>query len=208
MYSSRNNILIGFHGCDESVSEKLINNPNEIKFNINPHDWLGNGFYIWENNYARALQWAEEKEKRGEIKKASVVGAVVSLERCFDLIDSEFIDMLTVYHSLMLAEFEGDVNKTMPENKNKPNDPNNDKLARKLDCAVIEYMHGKIKEVRKIKEFDTARGVFTEGGPAFPGAGIQKKSHIQICVRNFDCIKGFFKPRQKEKKSKKIKKSL
>ncbi len=48
----------------------------------------------------------------------------------------------------------------------------------------------------KIKDFDTVRGVFTEGGPAFPGAGIQKKSHIQICIRNMDCIKGFFLPRK------------
>lgn len=45
------------------------------------------------------------------------------------------------------------------------------------------------------KVFDSVRAAFSEGGPAFPGAGIQKKSHIQICIRNLDCIKGFFVPR-------------
>jgi hypothetical protein len=44
--------------------------------------------------------------------------------------------------------------------------------------------------------FDSTRGVFTEGGPAFDGAGIYAKSHIQICVRNLNCIKGFFLPRK------------
>jgi hypothetical protein len=38
--------------------------------------------------------------------------------------------------------------------------------------------------------------VFTEGGPAFPGAGIQEKNHIQICIRNSNSIKGFFLPRK------------
>jgi len=46
------------------------------------------------------------------------------------------------------------------------------------------------------KIFDSTRGVFTEGGPAFDGAGIYAKSHIQICIRNLNCIKGFFLPRK------------
>jgi hypothetical protein len=46
-----------------------------------------------------------------------------------------------------------------------------------------------------IKVFDSTRGVFTEGGLAYAGAGIYAKSHIQICIRNFNCIKGFFIPR-------------
>lgn len=45
--------------------------------------------------------------------------------------------------------------------------------------------------------FDSVRGVFIEGGPAFEGSGIFEKSHIQICVRNPNCIPGFFRPRQK-----------
>jgi hypothetical protein len=35
-----------------------------------------------------------------------------------------------------------------------------------------------------------------EGGEAFPGSGIQLKSHIQICVRNPNSILGFFLPRK------------
>jgi hypothetical protein len=50
----------------------------------------------------------------------------------------------------------------------------------------------------EFKLFDSARGVFTEGGPAYPGAGILEKSHIQICIRNSNCIKGFFLPRKEK----------
>jgi len=41
-----------------------------------------------------------------------------------------------------------------------------------------------------------ARGVFVEGEPLYPGAAIQKFNHIQVCVRNPDCIKGYFRLRE------------
>lgn len=199
-YSSRSSLLIGFHGCDEDVALQLVNKPKKVKISEKPFDWLGHGFYIWENNYDRALQWARDKEKNGKIKKAAVVGVVFTLDYCLDLIDTEFIEMLSVSYKLMEADFEA-IGEALPENKNVKDDKHKDRLIRELDCAVIEYLHQKIKEEIEqdqscsLKDFDTARGVFTEGGPAFPGSGIHKKSHIQICVRNMDCIKGFFLPR-------------
>lgn len=201
MYSSRSSILIGFHGCDESARDQLLTKPKKVKISEKPFDWLGHGFYIWENNYDRALEWAKDKEKRGKIKKASVIGVVFTLDYCLDLIDSEFIKMLSIYYKLMEKDLSS-IGKELPKNIDVKEDQHKDLLIRELDCAVIQYLHQKIKEEIKIhkntslKEFDSARGVFTEGGPAFPGAGVQKKSHIQICIRNTDCIKGFFLPRK------------
>lgn len=200
MYSSRSNILIGFHGCDESARDELLTKPKKVKISEKPFDWLGHGFYVWENNYQRALEWAKDKQKRGKIKKASVIGVVFTLDNCLDLIDSEFIKMLPFYYDLMEKDFLS-IGKDLPKNKDVKADEHKDLLIRELDCAVIQYLHQKIKEAKEkdpnnsLKEFDTARGVFIEGGPAFPGAGVQKKSHIQICIRNMDCIKGFFLPR-------------
>lgn len=201
MYSSRSNILIGFHGCDESARNELLTKPKKVKISEKPFDWLGHGFYVWENNYERALEWAKDKQKRGKIKKASVIGVVFTLDHCLDLIDSEFIKMLPFYYDLMKKDFSY-LDKELPKNKDVKEDEHKDLLIRELDCAVIQYLHQKIKEVKEkdpnnsLKEFDTARGVFVEGGPAFPGAGVQKKSHIQICIRNMNCIKGFFLPRK------------
>jgi len=62
-----------------------------------------------------------------------------------------------------------------------------------LNDITHEIKH---KGFSEIKPFDSTRGVFTEGGPAFEGAGLFEKSHIQICIRNLNCIKGFFLPRE------------
>ena len=100
-------------------------------------------------------------------------------------------------------------NKKIPKNEDHPKDKYHDLIIRELDCAVIEYMHQKISEqiqldigndgYSRLQHFDTARGIFTEGGPAFDGAGIQAKNHIQVCIRNVNCIKGFFIPRKEIK---------
>lgn len=45
-----------------------------------------------------------------------------------------------------------------------------------------------------LQSYDTVRGAFWEGGPIYPGARIEKKNHVQICVRNADSIIGYFRP--------------
>ena len=40
---------------------------------------------------------------------------------------------------------------------------------------------------------DTVRGVFTEGKAIYPGSAFDEKTHIQIAVRNPECIKGVFR---------------
>jgi hypothetical protein len=198
--------MIGFHGCDESIRNQLVQNPNSVKKSEKSYDWLGHGFYLWENNYERALKWAVDKQKRGQLEKPSVLGVTYQLDHCLDFTDSASIDILSQYYSLMKADFTVS-NKDLPTNKNMVKDQYHDRVIRELDCAVIEYIHQKIAEQIKfeitekgyseLKHFDTTRGVFTEGGSAFPGAGVQTKSHIQICIRNLNCIKGFFIPRDK-----------
>lgn len=69
---------------------------------------------------------------------------------------------------------------------------------RYLDSAVIEYIHELNKE-NKDGGFDTVRGAFQEGAPVFKGTHITEKNHIQICVRNQECIKGYFLPRPLKK---------
>ena len=56
--------MLGFHGCDRSIRDQLVNKPNSVKKSQEAHDWLGHGFYVWENNYERALKWAEDKKER------------------------------------------------------------------------------------------------------------------------------------------------
>jgi hypothetical protein len=84
----------------------------------------------------------------------------------------------------------------MPSNKR--GGDSNDLLVRELDCAVIEKLHKK-RQNNKLRPFDSVRGVFTEGKELYPGAGFRDKNHIQICIRNPNCIKGYFLPRKESR---------
>lgn len=64
MYDMKPNLIIGFHGCERGIRDQLLMNPNEYKISQKPFDWLGHGLYFWENNYDRALEWAEDKKQR------------------------------------------------------------------------------------------------------------------------------------------------
>jgi hypothetical protein len=205
MYRKRPNLMIGFHGCDIAVRDQLVTKPDMVKKSQEKYDWLGHGFYVWENNMERAYQWAIDKQERGTLETPSVVGVVFLLDYCLDLTDSEYIGVLAEYFELMKGDL-AVAGKSIPQNNDLPKDQYHDLIFRELDCAVIEYLHHKIenqvqfdlfgKGFSELKPFDTVRGIFTEGGPAFEGAGIQMKNHIQICIRNLNCIKGFFIPRR------------
>jgi len=75
----------------------------------------------------------------------------------------------------------------------------NDQLRRNLDCAVARRLHT-ILESQSLPAVDTVKGIFMEGMPAYPGAGFYEKTHIQLAVRNAQCIKGVFRvPQEKSK---------
>jgi hypothetical protein len=101
MYDTRPNLIIGFHGCDQAVADQLLITPDTIKISQETYDWLGHGFYCWENNPARALLWAKDKEARGRIKKPAIIGAVIDMQRCCDLLDTNYIQMLAGYYESM-----------------------------------------------------------------------------------------------------------
>lgn len=198
MYDRRLNLQLGFHGCDESVRDKLINDPDTIEISSAPYDWLGHGFYVWENNHTRALNFARDKQKRSGIENPSVVGVIYDLGECLDFTDQKFTDMISTAYDLMVIAYQ-QKNLIIPENRTLKMDSHNDYLLRDLDCSVIQFLHELTEAVsppQGLKSFDSVRGVFWEGGPAYPGAGIYKKAHIQICIKNLNCIKGFFKVRQ------------
>lgn len=205
MYDVKSNLIIGFHGCERHVRDKLLLNPNDYKISKKPFDWLGHGLYFWENNYDRALQWATEKGERGKIKEPAVIGAVLQLGYCCDFLEQRYIRFLAKYYNPMKSWYKF-IRKELPKNNDLGHDTHKNKILRHLDCAAIEFMHARIleqfeKDIEQkgystYKIFDSTRGVFIEGGPAFEGAGLFEKSHIQICIRNPNCIHGFFMPRE------------
>lgn len=197
MYSRKSGLIIGFHGGDRSVCEDVVSRKiKNLRKSNNSWDWLGKGIYFWENNPQRALEFAKEQASRqgSSIKEPFVLGAVIDLGYCLDLMDSSNLKLLsksyeTLKEVMELAE------KPLPINSSpKDCEHRNDLLIRRLDFAVIEHLHT-ITE----KPFDSVKGIFIEGKPLYENAGFREKDHIQLCIRNPNCIKGYFLPRNKFK---------
>ena len=161
-----------------------------LKASRNLYDWLGNGIYLWENNYKRAAEWAEKKFN----SNAAVIGVVVDLGYCLNLTDSMSFEILRQGYELLKIRCESQ-NIDLPQNKKSRN--SDDIVQRNLDCAVIEQVHDYNKQ-NGLQEFDSVRGIFTEGGPPYLGSAFFEKTHIQLCIRNPNCIKGYFKPAKKD----------
>jgi hypothetical protein len=152
----------------------------------NDYDWLGPGAYFWEANPQRGIEFARESATRGSVQVTQpfVIGAVIELGLCLDLTTASGIEWVRIaYDSLAESAHIGDFE--LPRNTK-------DRLRRNLDCAVIRHLHS-ILEAQGLPAVDTVRGVFTEGKPIYPDAGFDAKTHIQIAVRNLDCIKGVFR---------------
>ena len=196
MLHSSPGLMIGYHGCDQSVREQLISNNSSFKKSENGYDWLGHGMYFWDNDPERALQFAQFKKEHPQkgkhnIQTPSVVGAVIDLGFCLDLVNSSSLKLLK-FSYLVFTKKVALSNEEML--KNKPLKGADDLIFRHLDCAVIETLH-QYRQENNLQPFDSVRGVFWEGNDLYENAGFKEKNHIQICVRNIDCIKGFFIPR-------------
>jgi hypothetical protein len=191
MYSIKTGLILGFHGTDLSVRDSIVSHAALMKKSDNEYDWLGTGFYFWENDFHRAMEFAEEVKARPHnhtqsIENPAVLGAVIDLGFCLNLLDNDNMKYVTFAYN-ELAKVSG----ALPQNDHP--DESGMPMRRRLDRAVFEYLH----ELREDETpFDSVRSAFIEGERAFPNAGFHKKTHIQICIRNPNCIKGFFIPRE------------
>lgn len=152
MYSQGAGITFGFHGCDETVARKIIHLKEPLLQSLNNYDWLGNGIYFWENSPSRALEFAKELKSKNKIKTPCVVGSLIQLGNCLDLLDYEKLQYLKYGYEFLKSVF-NENNKPLPQNRYINN--SNEMLLRQLDCAVIEGIH-KIRKSDKLQSFDSS----------------------------------------------------
>src|SRR5215470_14088035 len=72
-------MVLAYHGCDAAVAERLLAG-EPFRRSENDYDWLGAGVYFWEYGADRALQFARDQQRRGQVAEPAVVGALVQLE--------------------------------------------------------------------------------------------------------------------------------
>jgi len=199
MYSTTSGLVLAFHGNDKKIIDEALQSPSrKLHDSTNAYDWLGNGLYFWENDPRRAMEWAEERKanppKRSAhpVETPAVIGAVIDLGHCFDLLRRENIAMLKDFYDNLARTVGAE---TLPHNKKLRG--SKEALLRDLDCLVINEYHA-FRDSQGLRSFDSVRGAFWEGEDLYPEAGFKEKSHIQICVRNPNCIKGLFLPRTQD----------
>ena len=185
-------LIIAYHGCDAPVARDVLENGGHLKPSENDYDWLGKGIYFWEHGPARAMEWAEQQKRLRKIKKPAVVGALIQLGNCFDLLDVHFTGLLDRGYRWMDSIYKLST-RPMPENL-PLGQSDGDNLLRYLDCAVVNWTIETLELDTPGDKFQSVRGVFQEGQSAFFGSFIRSKSHIQIAVRDPSCIIGYFRP--------------
>ena len=187
MHSLSGGLVLGYHGCDAAVGERLLAG-DSFTISENDWDWLGSGAYFWGANPKRGYDFAAElkarKLRHNKVASPFVVGAVINLGLCLDLTTKAGIDIVRDAHTRIMQIYKA-AEKTPPSN-------DQNLLKRNLDRAVIEQVH-LVREEEGAPAIDTVRGVFIEGEALYPGAGFHEKTHVQLAVRNLDCVKGVFR---------------
>jgi hypothetical protein len=106
-------------------------------------------------------------------------------EKCgLDLTTAAGVEQVRAAHK-SLSQIAAAAGRKLPENAP-------DGLLRRLDCAVIQMVHT-IRSDRGDQSIDSVKGVFIEGDPIYAASGFHEKTHVQIAVRNPECIKSVFR---------------
>lgn len=173
-----------------TVAKQVASGATQLTASENQYDWLGSGIYFWEDSYSRAMKWAQAARKSGsgKVKTPGVLGAVIDLGNCLNLIDAEYLDLVKAAHAEYIKACKESL---FPPAQNK----GKGLRARYLDKAVFETLH-KLREYEQKQAFDSVRAFFVEGVPLYENAGLHSLDHIQICVRNPKKIIGYFLPRE------------
>jgi len=184
VYTKNIGLMLGFHGCSEAHANDAVMGTADLKESTNKYDWLGSGIYFWDRDEIRAMEFAKNKKS----KPPAVVGAIINPGRCLDLRCREAQQILKKTYDLVCSQL------GTPKVENRSYE-HGVPLRRDLDCFIINTTCQIFSKIRN-EPFDTVVGTFIEGSPVFPGAGINDKTHTQICVRNPKCILGYFLPRK------------
>jgi hypothetical protein len=186
-------LVLAYHGCSLETAQQLLGG-SQFQPSTQDYDWLGAGSYFWENDVVRAYQWAIEP--RLNFDHPTVVGAVIELGNCLDLTTQSGIAAVKLAYDkfIRIAERDGT---PIPENVNPAKGSGGDKILRRLDCAVMNYLYEIAQTAQESapqsQPYATVRAMFPEGSELYPGAGFRDKTHIQICVREPEQILGVFR---------------
>jgi hypothetical protein len=181
-YADYHRTIVGYHGTKRETARRIIQGEADFDPSENDDDWLGHGVYFWEYAPQQAWLWANQRRRsQGWDDEIAVVGSMIRLGVCFDLLDPENVkDLGLLYQAFLRASRESNL---------RP--PTNVRSKKILNCRVFNFTYEWYLDARPA--IDTFRTVFvptTKTDRIWKGIGINAHAHIQVCVRNPDCILG------------------
>ena len=169
-------VIVGYHGCEREFAAGVRAGRitlAEWRLSQNAYDWLGEGIYFWEGSRSRAEQWASERF--GD--DADVLQVEIELGECLNLLENTYYNDLRASYRRLRTDLRNQ-QMTLPRNHKKRHE---------LDNLVINNFVDMMAE--RGTRFQTVRAVFEEGRRLYPGSAIRTRSHIQIAVLDFRCIR-------------------
>ncbi len=162
---------ICFHGTSSGTVAHLL--AGDIWPSDQHFEWLGSGFYLWQDSPWRARQWAETRYGGA----AAVIVARVDLDNCLDLQNPQWQARLAD------ADFEFAFECVT---SGVPIPVNTESGNHARDAAVINFYCDQVaSEGGQIR---SVRAIFEEGKPIFEASKIRSQSHLQLAVRDLTAI--------------------
>jgi hypothetical protein len=170
-YRDYHRTVVGFHGTTAAVAERLVDG-GDFAPSSKSYEWLGKGIYFWEYAAKQAWWWTRDHKKN---PRPAVVGAMIRLGNCLDLLDPENVRWLRQAHDAMIKNWR----------LTKAPIPRNVRDRKSLDCAVFDVIYKRSDSAPT--PIETSRAVYVPTNRAkrvWPGSWIYEEAHIQVCVRD------------------------
>ncbi len=169
-YRDYHRTIVAYHGTTVADADKLVNG-EDFKNSDKSHEWLGEGVYFWEYAPKQAWWWTKDHKKNS---RPAVVGAMIRLGNCLDLLDPENVRWLKRVYDDIIPKW-GAAKLPIPKNM---------RSRKNLDCAILNWIYSQSDTTET--PIETSRGVYVPTDSAkrvWTGSWIYDEAHIQVCVR-------------------------
>lgn len=176
--------VLGYHGTTQASAGEILSG-STYKPSLKSYDWLGSGWYVWQDDPMRAEEWAQARHGRD----IAVLEVTIDISACFDLIQRKYLVPLQKHAQRVLNGLPEDRIALMRQSE----------LLHDIDCTLIETFCEAVRRPDGSPRFTTVRGCFKEGEPVFDWqrplaaasrvtSALQSMDHVQIAVRDSSAI--------------------
>ncbi|GEM_PF-831294 len=173
--------VYGYHGTTVESAKIIIDGGFEQS--RKQYDWLGDGFYSFQDAPERAWEWALSTS-RGQKQEPAVVGAKINFEIGAQEGPVRYIDFLDILWEKPLIDAYNYI-RTRYEQAGQEL-PRQTTGAHRLDRFVINSLVERY-DSQKIK-IPAVRATFQEGIPIFERSALYTRSHVQLAARTEQII--------------------